>query len=638
MLPEVEKDWPNEAFYDYVERCMKYQRDLQPIEKTRAVFKIFSPHHKKACAQVLADTKTWQDLCLFGTEQGFEGSFLHKINRTISELGRIHIVCMMAQPLTDCKKIKKRQRIIKAFVEDEQLYASVSALLKEFSTLENFLFSFWLQDMLRQASKKHYFSVPYFKKFNENLNKSEIALDVKTYFDHGKRCMWFISTAAAAIVLPIYGYMQYTSADIGPTFQETAERLTGSGGPAIVWLMSLIKNNKLKGLASAGAGWVCGVVAKEEFDWAYDNIFLETCLQEKLIAVSRAQKIIKELAVCVHEHEELMQGLDFAEHLKDYAKGHGTSDGMRKLTKLLKSTTFASQPSPCSRLGRVLVTYDLMHEVKSEWTGALAALGELDAYVALASLYKEYENKERRFCFVGFVEHDKPTIVMQQFWNPCVNAQNVVANSITVGGNERQNIIISGPNAGGKSTLLRSIAHNLILGQTFGIAAAQEMSITPFSFIATYLNIADDILSGTSMFKAQVLRAQWLLDKTSTLSEKDFSFIVVDEIFSGTAPREGQAASYAFAKYMGSMPNCISMIATHFPLLLQLQEETTSFANYKVSVSVGPDGTIIYPFTIQKGASDQNIAFDILRAEGFDHAILESAYEVLRSHQLNFTA
>lgn len=249
--------------------------------------------------------------------------------------------------------------------------------------------------------------------------------------------------------------------------------------------------------------------------------------------------------------------------------------------------------------------------------------------MSAAKLYKEFEQKKVTYCFVDFVQADKPIVRLQSFWNPFVDDAKVVPNSLTLGDCERSNIILTGPNAGGKSTVLKAAAISLIFAQTFGIAPAQSMTLTPMSAIATYLNITDDIASGNSLFKAEVLRAQSLIEKVQNLSKDQFSFVAIDEMFSGTSPEEGRAAAYSVAKHLGQFSNNICMIATHYPLLTKLAEDTPYFANYKVSVRLDADGSITYPFKLEQGISDQHVAIDILQAEGFNSTILTDARKLL---------
>ena len=189
--------------------------------------------------------------------------------------------------------------------------------------------------------------------------------------------------------------------------------------------------------------------------------------------------------------------------------------------------------------------------------------------------------------------------------------------------------MITGPNAGGKSTILKSLTISVLLAQTFGLVPAEQLSLTPFSSIATYLNITDDIGSGNSLYKAEVIRVVELMKRIKNLKPGQFSFALFDEVFNGTSPHEGSAAAYSVIDHLAQYENSINLVATHFSLLTKLSEKNNRVTNYKVTVTVHDDGRIEYPFKLYSGVSNQHVAIDILRNEGVSNTILEQAQSLL---------
>ena len=103
----------------------------------------------------------------------------------------------------------------------------------------------------------------------------------------------------------------------------------------------------------------------------------------------------------------------------------------------------------------------------------------------------------------------------------------------------------------------------------------------------------------------------------------------MDEMFSGTSPKEGEAASYAVAKNLAQNSNSILLLASHFPMLKELETKTGMFKNYQVRVTEYADGSFSYPFKLEEGAADQNVAIKILQTQGFDSSILNDANAIL---------
>ena len=308
---------------------------------------------------------------------------------------------------------------------------------------------------------------------------------------------------------------------------------------------------------------------------------------------------------------------------------------MKQLTALLSTNTFKGAPSYFSLKGRVLAAYTLMKEIKEEFAPALHAAGEIDAYLGFATMYEEHLATDMPYSFVEYVQPNEinPQLVIQDMWNPLVHNQNttrtIIKNSISLGANLPNNIILTGPNGGGKSTFLKGVSLCVVLGQTIGMAPATYVKLSPFTNINTYMNITDDIGAGKSLFQAEVHRAQELVNSVTSLDKNSYSFSIIDEIFSGTAPREGAAASFAIAKRLGTQLNSILVLATHYPILTTLAEKTGNFRNYQVRVTKDQNGKIVYPFKLEVGKADQNIAFDILQEKGMNGSIIDDANEVL---------
>lgn len=95
--------------------------------------------------------------------------------------------------------------------------------------------------------------------------------------------------------------------------------------------------------------------------------------------------------------------------------------------------------------------------------------------------------------------------------------------------------------------------------------------------LQTYLNITDDVGAGSSLFKAEVLRTQKLIDTIKKATPGEYSFVVFDEVFNGTSPVEGAAAAYSVGKQLSAFDQSMSLIASHFSLLTKLEEEDVNF-------------------------------------------------------------
>ena len=242
----------------------------------------------------------------------------------------------------------------------------------------------------------------------------------------------------------------------------------------------------------------------------------------------------------------------------------------------------------------------------------LACVAQMDAYNAFATNIVDSYDKDNKFCFVKFLESDRATINALSFWSLLV--KNPVPNTLC----EAQHVVLTGPNAGGKSTTIRAIMQNILLGQCFGVAAAEVFDFTIFDAIHSYLSITDNILSGESRFKAEVNRAMSIFKKIESLASEQKFFFALDELFTGTNVDQGEKCAHAFVKRVAKRNNVQCIYATHFEKLKEMGSRSGSgIVNYQVDApSKLENGSLKYPFTISPGASTVNIAIDIAQQAG----------------------
>ena len=343
-------------------------------------------------------------------------------------------------------------------------------------------------------------------------------------------------------------------------------------------------------------------------------------LQSKLIAVASylgAAKKLYELA----QTDPALAALPGLQHIANLFDPHALiSSDLKHLMSLLDHNTFTGNASMFSITGRVLAAHQLMKKVKNELVSACAAASTFDVYFSTAKLFNKFENNRVIYSFAQYIVNtNAPYVHVRAFWNPGVDPKIVVTNDIELGVEKPNNIILTGPNTGGKSTVIKSVLIDLLLAQTLGIAPCDQLLFTPFAVLNCYLNITDDLSAGVSLFKAEVLRAKALIDAVRKLTVGQFSFTIMDEVFSGTSPKEGEEAAFMFAKELGGMQNSICSIATHFPKLTEL-EAMNQFKNYQVKVWKDEANNWVRPFKLEEGKSSINIAMDLLDEAGiFSH-------------------
>jgi DNA mismatch repair protein MutS len=633
-----DEEWPNEPFGDYLNRCMQYQGELQPFKKCKLAWNILERYYKQnqtPSNHVIGNDKlTWQNLQLLqGDEEDLQVYIANCVDRTSTEIGRVLLRAWIAQPTDDCIELQKRQSNAKFLLNNEVLFDELNQLLIEFKKSENFFLSFWLNDPLKQAASRHYWKLTRFPAIGDFVNENTTILGTSALIEHTTRVTSVGLMAATTALLPIFGASRLFTESLEPNdsmFDKYSRSLIGTGGP-VFGPLSSIKNNIFQAGLFITAGIYCGFRIPDDFDWAHDSFTLSMCLQTKLQHVKKCIDILNKIGNLLNRYPSFPFQEDKNIHIliKDFENLELTT---KKLITILDSQTFIDDATAIAHWGEILVAYRLLHKHIYDMEECVCALGELDAYMSITRLYKEFKNNRVRYSFVSYIENsDEPTISLNNVWSPLINPAYVVPNSIDFGGSSAiRNFIITGPNEGGKSTFVKSVATTLILAQSIGIVPAEQARITPFSYIATYLNIIDE--HGKSLFEAQLERIKHILDHIDSMKKNQHSFIIIDELFNGTDARVGQAASYSVADYLSKKSNVISIFPTHFPELVTLENNGHS-TNYKVSAIIEQDGNINHSYIVEKGASQQNIVLDIMKNENFNPTVINQTIQQLKKQK-----
>jgi len=149
------------------------------------------------------------------------------------------------------------------------------------------------------------------------------------------------------------------------------------------------------------------------------------------------------------------------------------------------------------------------------------------------------------------------------------DSANVVKNDIVLD----RKLIITGPNAAGKTTIIKTAIFNIILSQQIGYGAYSSTTIAPYHYLHCYLNIPDT--SGRdSLFQAESRRCKEILDCIIANPTKRH-FCIFDELYSGTNPYEAVASAYGYINYISGMRNVDFMLTTHYIQLCELFRGTS---------------------------------------------------------------
>jgi len=185
-----------------------------------------------------------------------------------------------------------------------------------------------------------------------------------------------------------------------------------------------------------------------------------------------------------------------------------------------------------------------------------------------------------------------------------------------------KNIVITGPNASGKTTTLKTVVINLLLSQQTGFGCYKRLTFTPYGDFHCYLNIPDT--SGRdSLFQAEARRCKDILD----IIHKDIDkrhFCIFDELYSGTNPEEAVVSALALINYMVKNKNISCMLSTHYVKLCKKLIKNERVKNYHMKTIVGEDSGLTYKYKLVKGISSIKGGLKVLKDMKYPEEILES--------------
>jgi len=186
--------------------------------------------------------------------------------------------------------------------------------------------------------------------------------------------------------------------------------------------------------------------------------------------------------------------------------------------------------------------------------------------------------------------------IKQQYYPPYVGKDHVKNNTLF-----DKNMIITGPNAAGKTTMIKSTLINILMSQQVGFGFYGECHIQPYSHIHSYLNIPDT--SGRdSLFQAESRRCRDILDEV----QGDLigrHFCIFDELYSGTNPTEAVKSAGSFLKYLSKYENVDFILTTHYTALCKkMRKSNPRVCNYKMEAEV-VDDRLSYTYRLKPGIS-----------------------------------
>ena len=214
-------------------------------------------------------------------------------------------------------------------------------------------------------------------------------------------------------------------------------------------------------------------------------------------------------------------------------------------------------------------------------------------------------------------------IFKKMYYPKFITDSNVIMNDCDLD----KNMIITGPNASGKTTILKSAFINILLSQQIGFGCFESLDFYPYDDFHCYLNIPDT--SGRdSLFQAEARQCKEIIDTINAgenLGEKECKrhFCIFDELYSGTNPDEAILSAKSFMDYIVKNDNVTCLLTTHYTKLCKQLEKNIKIQNFSMNTVKKNDG-FEYTYKLVEGISKIKGGLKVLRDMNYPKEILSA--------------
>ncbi|MBD2277383.1 MAG: DNA mismatch repair protein MutS [Nostocales cyanobacterium LacPavin_0920_SED1_MAG_38_18] len=184
-------------------------------------------------------------------------------------------------------------------------------------------------------------------------------------------------------------------------------------------------------------------------------------------------------------------------------------------------------------------------------------------------------------------------------------------------------VILTGPNASGKSCYLRQVGLIQLMAQVGSFVPARSAKLGVCDRIFTRVGAVDDLATGQSTFMVEMNETANILNHATAKS-----LVLLDEIGRGTATFDGLSIAWAVAEYLAVEIKSRTIFATHYHELNELATIVSNVANYQVTVKELPD-QIIFLHQVQPGGADKSYGIEAGRLAGLPTVVIQRAKQVM---------
>jgi len=192
---------------------------------------------------------------------------------------------------------------------------------------------------------------------------------------------------------------------------------------------------------------------------------------------------------------------------------------------------------------------------------------------------------------------------------------------------QKQMMLITGPNMAGKSTYIRQVALIALLAQMGSCVPAESAHIGLIDKIFSRIGASDDLARGQSTFMVEMAETAHILKNATSRS-----LVLLDEIGRGTSTYDGISIAWAVAEYLLTTlkKQAKTLFATHYWELTKLSASYSNAANFQTAIQETPSG-ITFLRKIIPGGTNKSYGIHVAKLAGLPSKAIQRAEAMLKT-------
>lgn len=308
----------------------------------------------------------------------------------------------------------------------------------------------------------------------------------------------------------------------------------------------------------------------------------------------------------------------------DYVRRQTLKGAERYITAELKQFEDCVLGARERALGRERALYD---ELVAQLAAGLGALQRCAAGVAELDVLGNFAERAESLDYRAPQLDDQPGLHIEGGRHPVVermSPQPFIPNDVVLDDSRRM-LVVTGPNMGGKSTIMRQTALIAVLAHAGSYVPAAAARIGPIDRIFTRIGAGDDLAGGRSTFMVEMTEMARILNNAT-----ERSLVLVDEIGRGTSTYDGLALAWACARELAHRTRSFTLFATHYFELTELPHHAEGVANVHLD-AIEHGRKIVFMHRVKDGPASRSYGLAVAALAGLPDDVIARARAILET-------